>query len=902
MDIKKVDTTETKAKKEYKFKFSIVMAVYKVEEFIREAIDSLICQTVGFESVQVILVDDGSPDGSGAICDEYAAKYPDNIVVVHKENGGLCSARNEGLKYIEGRYVNFFDPDDILSPNTLESVYSFFTENEDAVDMVAIPLFYFGDKVGPHHLNGKFNRGTRVVNLEKEYKLSHLSAASSFFRHEVAAKQYYDPKLIIAEDAEQILRSLIDNPLLGVVDDCKYFYRRRGNSQVTAGAAKRGWYTDYVNCLCIRTFEYAIERRGYVPKFVQNAIMGDLRWRYTLPGLPPMMNDEEIEEYRATLDKCIAYIDDDVIMMQSSLLLDTKIAILSKKHGDRYIQKTNNNILYGFDYASNWDFSRNSLRLCFADDGGDSVILRMRGVVLKPHRNSIDGAFISIDGERIYADSFEFEENATSIGEAVSYYYLYNLKIPKKLIGEGGITAEFFTVVDGIEIQSHSLDGGYLFPASTKYKSSFGVIDGYIYSMTKDTLTISPASRSEVRRRRGRLMRELWKSNKLGERKAVIARLLAGIYKFFHRKPIWIITDRLNKAGDNGEALFRHLKETKNKSVSYYYAITECADKKRLEPLGNVITHSSKKYKMLFLAADCIISSHADDFVINPFDNYYEPYRDLLKVKKFVFLQHGVTQNDISGWLNRYSKNIRGFITTAYPETESLMTYPYHYPEKAIWQVGFARFDRLYNNEKKYVTLMPTWRKYLATDIDTGTGVWNLKPDFKSSEYFRFYNSLINDSRLLEACERCGYTLCFMPHPNIIPHIEMFDRDPRVTFLTINKEYRDVYAESNLVLTDYSSAAFDFAYMRKPIMYAQFDYDEFFKGDHVVTPGYFNYERDGFGEVTRDLESTVNTLIEYIESDCRLKDKYRERIDKFFVYDDKNNCERIVKKISELTE
>ena len=60
------------------------MAVYKVEEFIREALDSLVCQSIGFDSVQLILVDDGSPDGSGAICDEYAAKYPDNVVVIHK--------------------------------------------------------------------------------------------------------------------------------------------------------------------------------------------------------------------------------------------------------------------------------------------------------------------------------------------------------------------------------------------------------------------------------------------------------------------------------------------------------------------------------------------------------------------------------------------------------------------------------------------------------------------------------------------------------------------------------------------------------------------------------------------------------------------------------------------------
>lgn len=85
--------------REYSFEFSVVMAVYNVEPFLREAVDSLIAQDFGFEHIQLIMVDDGSTDGSGAICDDYAAKYPENIMVIHKKNGGVASARNEGLKY-----------------------------------------------------------------------------------------------------------------------------------------------------------------------------------------------------------------------------------------------------------------------------------------------------------------------------------------------------------------------------------------------------------------------------------------------------------------------------------------------------------------------------------------------------------------------------------------------------------------------------------------------------------------------------------------------------------------------------------------------------------------------------------------------------------------------------------
>ena len=99
------------------------------------------------------------------------------------------------------------------------------------------------------------------------------------------------------------------------------------------------------------------------------------------------------------------------------------------------------------------------------------------------------------------------------------------------------------------------------------------------------------------------------------------------------------------------------------------------------------------------------------------------------------------------------------------------------------------------------------------------------------------------------------------------------------------------------MITDYSSAVFDFAYLRKPIIYTHFDSQDFFGGKHTVKPGYFDFERDGFGEVEYDLESTVNRIIEYMENGCQLKDMYRERIDKFFAHNDKNNCQRIYDKV-----
>ena len=79
-----------------------------------------------------------------------------------------------------------------------------------------------------------------------------------------------------------------------------------------------------------------------------------------------------------------------------------------------------------------------------------------------------------------------------------------------------------------------------------------------------------------------------------------------------------------------------------------------------------------------------------------------------------------------------------------------------------------------------------------------------------------------------------------------------------------------------------------------------FDYDEFFGGSHVATPGYFNYREHGFGEVVGTVDETVDLIISYMQSNCALKDEYRRRIDDFFAFNDKNNCRRIADRILEL--
>ena len=109
---------------------SVIIPVYNVEKYLRECIDSVLAQT--YRNFEIILVDDGSTDSSGAICDEYAER-DERIHVFHKENGGLSSARNFGFTESLGKYVYFLDSDDLISADTLESVLTSSAENNSDV-------------------------------------------------------------------------------------------------------------------------------------------------------------------------------------------------------------------------------------------------------------------------------------------------------------------------------------------------------------------------------------------------------------------------------------------------------------------------------------------------------------------------------------------------------------------------------------------------------------------------------------------------------------------------------------------------------------------------------------------------------------------------------------------------
>jgi glycosyltransferase EpsH len=227
-------------------KISVIIPVYNVENYLCQCIDSVLAQD--YSELEIILVDDGSPDYSGAICDAYARKDP-RIVVVHKENEGAAIARKSGLYMATGKYVLFLDGDDWLEPNTISSCADIAEkDNADCVmfgyireypqKSIPNPLFEQSFSYDLALSEEKVHR--RVVGLlgdelREPHRIDNLSSfCMRMFRTEVAKRGRFvsDRRIGTSEDTIFNIYAL-DGCKISYINQCYYHYRKTNTQSIT---------------------------------------------------------------------------------------------------------------------------------------------------------------------------------------------------------------------------------------------------------------------------------------------------------------------------------------------------------------------------------------------------------------------------------------------------------------------------------------------------------------------------------------------------------------------------------------------------------------------------------------------------------------------------------------------
>ena len=191
--------------------FSVIISIFNTGRYLDDSIGSLLNQTIGFKNIQIILVNDGSTDNSDDICSKYEKKY-ENIIYINITHSGVSAARNIGLNYAKGLFINFLDSDDKWHSEAFKKVYIFYKMNKN-IDLVAGRMKYFASRNNYHYLDYKF-KITRIVNLNQNYDCIQLSSSSSFFRFSSIRGKKFNEGIFSGEDIRFISNLLFIIPYL----------------------------------------------------------------------------------------------------------------------------------------------------------------------------------------------------------------------------------------------------------------------------------------------------------------------------------------------------------------------------------------------------------------------------------------------------------------------------------------------------------------------------------------------------------------------------------------------------------------------------------------------------------------------------------------------------------------
>ncbi len=850
--------------------------------YLKKAIDSIINQSLNFEkNIQIIVVNDGSMDNTEDVCLKYRVKYPQNIKYISLESCfGPAYARNQGLKEAQGKYVNFLDSDDYISSNTFKEVYNFFEKHYGEVDVVSIPIYYFAAQKGNHPLNFKFKK-SGVVDLLEYPDFIQLSAPSSFFKAEAIKNMEFNVKLETAEDAFFVNQVLFNKLKLGLVKSGAYFYRKyeSKNSLLDYSSNTKAYYTSRIKQFHFKLMDYSKRDYGEVLKFIQYVIMYDLQWLFKIEKVDFILSYGEIQELYINLIFILQNIDNDVIYAQRNIQNQLKTHIFFLKYlGNDYINNNSKNRKHVYNEI----IDKLSLNQVFVDIFEiNNDVIYISGLITT-FFNKKGKIFVFVNDEVFETKELEYpQRNRFSLNFEYAYNNDFEVYIP---ITSKNLKIQFKTDANDFK----DLEITFNRPCRLSNTSKYLLSKNYISKVKGSIITVKPKNWLRVLKNEFSTIYTMLCETNQGWRTGVIFRIVYFIvYPFFSSKRIWIFMDLPYLADDNGINLFKYAVNIDDDIEKVFVLNRDNFAFDDVSQIGKTIEYGSIKHRIYALFAEKVISSHPDNGLVYPFWGNYPFLSGLVKFK-LIFLQHGITKDNISIWLNKADKNISLIVCASKLELESFFKYSYNYHRDVPQLLGFPRYDALEKKEDyKEIVIMPSWRRYFHHST---------KEKILKSNYFNIYNNLINDSSLIDFCKNHGYKLIFKPHPNVYRFIELFETNDYVTIDSVSTSYNDIFTHASLVITDYSSIAFDFAYLKKPVIYYHYDDDYHFD----IEESYFDYNTMGFGEVVDNQNVLVELIMEYIENDCKMKNQYSKRVDDFFEFRDKNNCKRVYEAIKNM--
>lgn len=352
-------------------------------------------------------------------------------------------------------------------------------------------------------------------------------------------------------------------------------------------------------------------------------------------------------------------------------------------------------------------------------------------------------------------------------------------------------------------------------------------------------------------------------------------------------KNIWLISERGTDARDNGYFLYKYVIKNHPEIDARYIISKDSPDFNKIKELGKYIIYGSREHYIAFITSKMLISAHLMGFspdmgLFVRLQRYH-----LLKIPgKIVMLQHGITKDNLSFW-NPNILNLSLLISGAKSEYDYFIS-KFGFSKEIVKLTGFSRFDNLTKNKSKNILFMPTHRIYLHNISDK---------EFMKTDYYKHINDLINNEELNKILNKNDMYFILYVHYEFQKYSHLFHTNSnRIIIANINNyDVQELLINSCLLITDYSSVFFDYAYMEKPILYYQFDYQKF--REKHYKEGFFSYMKDGFGKVVDNELDLMKEIKHNINNGFKLEKEYIKKIHDFFPIQDQKNTKRIFDEI-----
>lgn len=370
-----------------------------------------------------------------------------------------------------------------------------------------------------------------------------------------------------------------------------------------------------------------------------------------------------------------------------------------------------------------------------------------------------------------------------------------------------------------------------------------------------------------------------------------IARVIEKLFrKQLKKKHIWISYEK-NAMGahDNAFTFFEYMYKNSKHNQFYYVIRPDSPELKNLSNMNDrVLKFMSLKYFVYMFAAELFISSDTKYHSYNLHQRDSHLGRRMSRVKE-VYLQHGVNGlKQVPAFHKK--RGLLDFIIVPDEYEKNMVVKQWGYDAKQVAVTGLARWDK-YTDLTKTISfhqifVMPTWRKWMD----------GMSPEeFVSTPFYQQYQAFLSSPRLKEILSKNNTRIAFFLHPYFKDYVHLFHVDNSVIdqygYLDVNMG--EAIQKSSMMISDYSSVLWDMYYLKKPVVFYQFDRDDYLANEK----SYMDYDTELFGDVTFDSESTIDAIAHYIGNQFTEKTEYAERRKNYFTYMDHHNSERIYEAI-----